>query len=200
MDVLIGVGIVALILGVAMVYANNTNNKQIHAGYAAAMANITSVATKAIDTVKSAQAPVAAPAGTSVNHSVTFTTPGVAGAVTAAPAPATHNNVVVPAGMSQSQFVALVMAKLGVSRNVGPKADPNVVANLVASLDPYFANLGQYFVEQYLLQAPAGTPVGDRVRKFVADTKFAVETVTDAQELAAVQAAAGDGGSAAASA
>ena len=130
-------------------------------------------------------APAPAPTVTQTVHA-----PAVP-ALAPAPVPAvpTVNGVPVPAGMTDAQFNDLVHAKQGVQVYLDPSADPSVMAAVANASDAWLTSLGPYYVQQLSVLTTAGTPVGDRVRRFIADTGFKVEPVTQAQDAVAGTAA-----------
>lgn len=124
--------------------------------------------------------------GTTVNNNHTISTP----ASTAAPvdplAEGSVNGYLVPSGMTNASFTQLVLAKQGVT---GFLKDAVMNAAVASASDAWFAGLGAYFLEQLQYLTVAGTPVGDRVRAYIASAHPVIESVTSQQEAVAAQAA-----------
>ena len=98
------------------------------------------------------------------------------------------NGVPTPAGLTDVQFVQLVMAKQGAATLLNPKA--GVLQAVITGSDGWFAqSLGAYWLRELIAQSTASTPVGDRIRAFVASANPTIEQVTPAQDAAAVLAA-----------
>jgi hypothetical protein len=97
----------------------------------------------------------------------------------------TVNGVAIPAGMTETTFTQLVVAKQGVMTFLDPKADASVQDEIATASDAWFEALGPYFVQQLAELSVAGTPIALRVTQYVVAHPVA-ETVTAEQDAAAV--------------
>lgn len=129
-------------------------------------------------------APVAAPAPAGP-ISVTYhfgATPDQVGVITAPPQPATMNGVPTPAGLTDSQFVSLVVAVQGVQAMV---SNPDLHASLMASTQAWWNALGPFFREELLKLGPADLTIG---LSALAQAGPALVPITPDQQTAALQA------------